>query len=68
MDTRTSLYIFVGALAANSQIVGKFAYERAPALDILANLFTPTILLGCAFLSLTTALALVIELRTEKSD
>lgn len=68
MDTKTSLYLFVGALAANSRIAGEFVNERAPALDLLANLFTPAILLGCAFLSLSAALALVIELRTEKSD
>ena len=68
MDTRTSLYLFVGALAANSPIVGNLVGERASVLDMLANLFTPTILLGCAALALSTAIALVIELRTEKSD
>jgi hypothetical protein len=68
MDTRTSLYLFAGALAANSQIAGNFVRDRASALDMMASLFTPAILLGCAFLSLSAALALVIELRTEKSD
>ena len=68
MDTRTSLYLFVGALAANSQVAGNLVRERASVLETLASLFTPTILLGCAALALSTAIALVIELRTEKSD
>lgn len=68
MDTKTSLYLFVGALAANSQIAGTFVNERSPALDTLAGLFTPAVLITCAVLSLSATLALVIELRMERSE
>ena len=68
MDTKTSLFLFAGALAANSQIAGVFVAERTYSLAAFSELFTPAILLGCAFISLTAAFALTVELKSEKSD
>lgn len=68
MDTKTSLFLFAGALAANSQIAGGFVAEKTYSLNAMTELFTPIILLGCAFISLTAALALTVELNSEKSD
>ena len=68
MDTKTSLFLFAGTLAANSQIAGAFVAEQTYSLTALTELFTPAILLGCTIISLTAALALSVELNSEKSD
>ena len=68
MDTKTTLFLFAGTLAANSQLAGAFVAEQSYSLAAFTELFTPAILLGCAFISFTAALALSVELNSEKSD